>query len=354
MSILAIGDPHFKLDNNEETLQFTSEVEDYIKDNDSVELIVVLGDILHTHEKLHTFALNNAVLFFKTLLKYKKVCCLVGNHDATSNTIFLSDNHWMNILKGWKDLTIVDYPTQVQLTNFNITLCPYVPEGRFIEALNLIPNWKESDIIFGHQLLNGAKMGMIIAKDVEEWSEEYPLCISGHIHDKQWINKKLYYTGSSLQHSFADTDDKSIALITKNETIEIEEVYLQIRRKKIIYADVSQLKDLKEKLDKLQLDMEYKIVLSGNEQEFKAMKLTSNFKETLEKSNIKSITFKHKHKKEDQHDINNLEESIEEKDDFVTCLKDIVDTQTDPYLTSFFEHILYGKEDISDKDILFL
>ena len=72
-NILAIGDPHFKTDNITETEQFCKELQKYISDNCSfIDTIIVLGDILHTHEKLHTSALNAAVDFFKMLVSFKK------------------------------------------------------------------------------------------------------------------------------------------------------------------------------------------------------------------------------------------------------------------------------------------
>jgi hypothetical protein len=43
-----------------------------------------------------------------------------------------------------------------------------------------------------------------------------------------------------------------------------------------------------------------------------------------------------------------------QEDDFYKCLSCLVLKDEDPYLTSIFEHVLFGKEDISDKDILFM
>ena len=250
MKILCIGDPHFRVDNIEETKIFTTNLSKYL-DKNEIDIVIVMGDVLHTHEKIHTFALNAAFDFFKMLSsKNKPIYCLVGNHDATSNTIFLTNNHWMNVLKGWTNINIVDFPIKVLIGKHDIVLCPYVPDGRFVEALNHVEDWRESICVFGHQLIDGAKMGMIVAKDVEKWKEEYPMLVSGHIHDKQWIGKNVYYTGSSLQHSFGEGGDKSLAIIDINEDtrIDIEEIYLEIKKKKIIYADVSELDDIKEKI----------------------------------------------------------------------------------------------------------
>ena len=53
---LCIGDPHFKLDNIDDTNQFIKNLDKYLSAHDEIENIVVMGDVLHTHEKLHTTA----------------------------------------------------------------------------------------------------------------------------------------------------------------------------------------------------------------------------------------------------------------------------------------------------------
>lgn len=343
--ILAIGDPHFRIDNLDESNQFINNLSKLIEDRKDIDIIVVLGDILHTHEKLHTVALNSATNFFKMLISHKrKLFCLVGNHDATSNTIFLTDNHWMNALKGWDGLTIVDYPISEKLGDCSITLCPYVPDGRLVEALNHVDEWKESKVVFAHQLLDGAKMGPIEAKGVEEWKEEYPLCISGHIHDKQKIKDNFVYVGSSMQHSYGETGDKSLGLITIADNVVVEEIELDIKKKKIIYATVDELLEIQEKILNNE-EIEYKIVLKGKESELKALKQSTLYKETLDLENVKKITFKATFK--DQDEVKVLE------DDFVECLQSLVYKENNHYLESLYEHLLYGKEDKSDGDIFF-
>lgn len=354
--ILAIGDPHFRIDNVEETLQFCNELDKYIRSRNDITMIIVLGDILHTHEKLHTSALNCAIDFFKMLISHgRELYCLVGNHDAISNTIFLSTNHWLNALKGWDGITIVDTPIEVIHNQSVIVMCPYVPDGRFLEALHIlrkdVVSKEKTHLIFGHQLLDGAKMGAIVAAGVEEWKEDYPLCISGHIHDKQWIKNNLYYTGSSLQHSYGEGGDKSLALIEIDDkhNIKVEEVYLEIKKKKIIYADVTELEEV---VNKMKDDTEYKIVLSGNESDFKAIKQSNLFSDTLDLENVKAIQFKSKWNKQALTD-EKMNNTTGAGDDFLRCLELLVGQENDPYLTSLYEHILIGKEDISDKDVLF-
>jgi len=359
--ILAIGDPHFKVDNIEESKIFTDNLSSFLSQNTDIEIIVVLGDVLHNHEKLHTFALNNAINFFKMLSTHKRKCfCLVGNHDATSNTIFLTDNHWMNVLKGWNGLTIVDKPIIefINETDF-ITLCPYVPDGRFIEALShinsisilsenkiKINDWKDSKCIFSHQLFDGVKMGPIVARNVEEWKGDYPFCINGHIHENQRPQDNLYIPGSSMQEGYGDMTDKIVAVITVTESKipHIEEIDLNIKRKKIIYTTIDELDTIQDKIEKNE-NIDYKIVIKGSDSEIKSLKNSSKYKDALEIENVKKISFKTTWKEEEPKDI------IE--DDFVECLQSLVLKENNPYLSSLYEHIMYGTEDKSDKDVFF-
>jgi DNA repair exonuclease SbcCD nuclease subunit len=361
MKILAIGDPHFKVDNIEESKIFTDNLSSFLSQNTDIEIIVVLGDVLHNHEKLHTFALNSATTFFSMLLSHKRKCfCLVGNHDATSNTIFLTDNHWMNALKGWNGLTIVDRPIIefINETDF-ITLCPYVPDGRFHEALSHITSmnileekrikindWKQSKCIFSHQLFDGVKMGPIVARNVEEWKEEYPFCINGHIHENQRPQENIYIPGSAMQEGYGDMTDKIVAVITLNETKIpfVDEIDLNIKRKKIIYTTVDEIDNIQSKLEKNE-NIYYKIVVKGSDAELKALKNSSKYKDALEINNVKKIAFKTTWKEQ--------KESITLEDDFVECLQTLVLRENDPYLSSLYEHMMYGSEDKSDKDVFF-
>lgn len=388
MKILAIGDPHFKVDNIEESKIFITNLSSYLSQNTDIEIIVVLGDVLHNHEKLHTFALNSAIEFFTMLVSHKRKCfCLVGNHDATSNTIFLTDNHWMNALKGWDGLTIVDHPIIEFIGESFITLCPYVPDGRFLEALShmvtveetrkisrylpaektglpssnnnmtysriKIHDWRESKCIFSHQLFDGVKMGAIVAKNVEEWKLEYPFCINGHIHENQRPQENLYIPGSAMQEGYGDMTDKIVAVITITDGSPvlgagkyplIEEVDLNIKRKKIIYTTIDEIDTIRDKLEKNE-NIDYKIVVKGSDSELKALKNSSKYKDTLDIDNVKKITFKTTWKEEDRVKI--LE------DDFIDCLQSLIYNEEDPYLSSLYEHVVYGKEDKSDKDVFF-
>ena len=105
-------------------------------ENDTeIEIIVIMGDILDTHEKIHTLPFCRAVNFILELSRLKKTFVLIGNHDRMSNNDFLSDEHpFIGIDDNNDNLSIVD---KVLVYN-DYLFVPYVPPGRFKEALNTI------------------------------------------------------------------------------------------------------------------------------------------------------------------------------------------------------------------------
>ena len=107
VKIIAIGDQHFKTDNIPEIDIFVEKIENIIIEK-KPDFVVLLGDLLHTHEKLHTVPYNKALNFIKIIRKHSLVFVLVGNHDYQNNSQFLTTNHWLNALKEWDNVLIVD------------------------------------------------------------------------------------------------------------------------------------------------------------------------------------------------------------------------------------------------------
>ena len=312
-NILCIGDIHIQTNNTIDIKIFTEKLYEYIKNNNElIDIVVLMGDILHTHERLHTIPFNIANNMIEQLSIMKPLYILVGNHDYINNSQFLTDNHWMNCFKNKYNIHIVDKAIICKLNNKNIIMCPYVPDGRFIEALNTLQtetfDWKKSDCILGHQLLDGAKMGAIIAENVEKWDDMFPYLISGHIHDKQQVQNNLYYTGSSMQHAFGESSDKTICLVKIKNSLEIQEIDLKLPKKQILYYDIENIDPTINKegsttqenelmvqkiLNILDTpDIHYKITLTGNFEQFKVFKKNPLYLK-LQKNNTK-IVFKNK------------------------------------------------------------
>lgn len=343
--ILAIGDPHFKTDNIPEVNLFMKRLFSLIEDKHP-DIIIVLGDLLHTHERLHTSALNKAYEFIDRLRQYAPTYVLVGNHDMINNQQFLNTNHWMNGMKEWNNVTIVDKVENISHNRHTFILCPYVPNGRFIEALDTgeNKNWTNASCIFAHQEFYGCKMNAITSVEGDKWKETYPLVVSGHIHGKQRLQSNVYYTGSAMQHAFGESTKNIVAIITFDSSYDIEEIDLKLPRKKIVHTTVEDMKDYvpEETKDKV------KITISGVYDDFKAFKKTKKYKEIIKKGT--KIVFKPKKLKDDK--ITPPEE-VEQESDFRVILSTLINQTKDPFLFQIHEEIVNGKT-ISDEDVIFV
>lgn len=309
VKILAIGDQHFQPSNTEEIEEFLGKLEKYLEEN-KFDIIVSGGDLLHTHERLFTQSLNKAIQYIDLLTLHAPTYILVGNHDMIDCTQFLTDEHWLNVLKGKKNLTVVDRIITEKLLNVQITFAPYVPDGRFVEALNLsdslITDWHCSKMIFCHQLFNGVKMGAIVARDVEDWKEEYPYICCFHVHDKQTVQDNMFYTGTPFQHAYGESSDKTITVFTISDSIEKDEVNLKMRKRYNIYLDISEVNDwLPKKNSRTRLS------LRGTYEQYKAFNKTSKYKE-LQQLGVR-ITFNNRVVKEETKNNKEIKEMSEIK-----------------------------------------
>jgi len=349
MKAIVIGDPHFRTDNIPEVNLFMDKIEDLAK-TENPDIIVVLGDVLHTHERLHTIPLNKAYEFIEKMRNITKTFVLVGNHDMCNNQQFLTTNHWMNGMKQWKNVEIVDTVIHRTVKGIRLVFCPYVPPGKFQEALNsnTEADWKKADCIFAHQEFYGCKMGAIVSVEGDKWPKDYPRVISGHIHSRQVIQDNVYYCGSSMQNAFGESDKNIIPIVTwaKNKAYNLEEVDLELPRKKIIYTDVQSMEDYEQpdSEDKI------KISISGVYDEFKAFKKTKKYRELVKKGT--KIVFKPKKIKNDD-EKETTEMSAVEETDFNRILSALISKEKSPFLYQVFELVVNNKT-VEEEDILFL
>ena len=347
--IIFIGDPHIQTNNIEEVEMFIEKIIILIF-NQKPDIVIIGGDVLHYHERLHTLALNKAYELIEKIKNLCKLYVLVGNHDLIRNDQFLTENHWMNGMKKWENLVIVDKVVHIEIDDKLFTLLPYVPNGRFIEALdtNTEKDWMKSNCIFAHQEFVGCKMGHIISEQGDVWDNSYPQIVSGHIHSRQFVQDNIYYPGAALQHAFGESEKNVIAILhfdSNDEKYRLEEKNLELPRKRIIYMNIDEIKDFEipETQDKI------KITIKGNFEEFKTLKKTGKFKK-LKQAGI-NISFKYngleKIFDEEQNMIKNIN-----KIDFNVLLSETVLSKKDKYLYQAYEKIIKNNE-ININDIIF-
>nr|QBK89626.1 MAG: DNA repair exonuclease [Pithovirus LCPAC001] len=211
--ILTIGDPHFKENNLDEMSLFIQKITTLAIEQ-KPDLIVVLGDVLDTHEKINIYALTESDKLHRQLLKIAQVVIIVGNHDRVDNQDFLSEYHAFNSYKETKNVLIVDSVKELTINGNRFLFVPYVYPGRFEEALNTINDPLKCTAIFAHQEFYGAQMGAIKSEIGDKWDQKFPLIISGHIHDYQRIQNNIIYTGTPVQHTFGNEKKKTVSIYT--------------------------------------------------------------------------------------------------------------------------------------------
>jgi len=133
---------------------------------------------------------------------------LMGNHDYKCNRVKNYEEHYFRDF-GNDKLIIVDKPI---LTN-GMYLCPYVKEGDLWTVANKEDIIKSS-ISFFHQEFKGAEIRPgFPSEEGDEWPDDFPLAISGHIHTWHMPSHNICYVGTPFHHNFAkDPERKTVSL----------------------------------------------------------------------------------------------------------------------------------------------
>jgi DNA repair exonuclease SbcCD nuclease subunit len=218
MDVLFIGDPHIQLKHLATARVMIDRLET-LANCQSPAIIVIAGDLLHNHERIHTTEMNVAIDLVRRMRTIAPTFVLVGNHDYIQNCQFLTTNHWMNALKDWDGVTIVDEVITRTYDRhgrtFVFVFVPYVPCGRFVEALDTCgTTWTSATCIFAHQEFRGCNMGAIVSETGDVWDTGYPHVVSGHIHGTQTVGRNVYYPGTPMQHTFGEGDNKRVSMLS--------------------------------------------------------------------------------------------------------------------------------------------
>lgn len=233
---LVVGDPHAKVSNIQEIRDLKSAIIKEITAH-RPDFVAILGDLVDTFEKIHVQAWNSVLEFMVDIAKEAPVYYVVGNHDYLNNSQYLTDNHFFNAFKHFSGLPIkiIDRPTRVE----GFLFCPYVFPGKFMDAVS---HFIKSDIkaIFCHQEFFGAKMGAIESKIGDKWGADNPLVISGHIHDRQWLQPNVFYVGAPHHTSFGDHGEKTISLfVFKDKDFSEVPINLGLPKKVTLYTNAT-------------------------------------------------------------------------------------------------------------------
>jgi DNA repair exonuclease SbcCD nuclease subunit len=352
ITFLAIGDPHFKVSNIPDVEIFLSELKKLLE-KEKFDFIVNLGDLLDTHRKLDTEPLIKAKEFFELLSSHAPLFSLVGNHDMINNSQFLTNKNWLHTFKNSKlNMTIVEDVVIRNIKGKNFIFMPYVSDGRFNEALQTseetmkLINENNVVCIFAHQLFSNVKMGAITSSEVEDWKYPIPI-ISGHIHEKQKIKTDesyIYYTGSSMQHAFGESSDKTLAKISVNDdnSLSIEEIKLDLPIRKIKKLILSKIdKYISKNIDIIRsgrLKLRINIICSPDEfKNYRKSKEHSTYTTLGIKFELSSVIDKNDDKKEDKEIVKIMKNKKEESINFFSLLEQYI--SNNEYIKELYSEI---------------
>jgi hypothetical protein len=326
LKILLIGDTHFKVDNALESDDFISKCLDYVDtEKENLDLVVLLGDILDTHEKINLLPFYRATNFIINLSKLVKTFVLIGNHDRLNNAVFLTDEHpFIGLKEHNPNLLIVDEVVEY----LDMLFVPYVPKGKFMKALHTVyppPDPKNPDpdnefnlgnysVVFAHQEFIGAKMLDYESQDGDYWSLDNPPVYSGHIHQYQRL-RNVIYVGTPFQTSFTDDDNKRLMLLTLDEDIQEERIELPLVKKRQITINVKDVSSY-------EIDEDYitRLIIEGEDKAIRKVILNKDIAQKLKHPNIRyKIRYidpkKEKEKKEKEKEKTDFKQLLQEKID---------------------------------------
>lgn len=290
LTALVIGDPHIKITDLQASIEMTEAITRVAQEK-KPDFIVCLGDTLDRHETIHTEPLTVATKWFMQLCQIAPVYLLIGNHDRVNNSDFLTDRHPFVGLKQWDyhRMTVVDTTTSAVIGDKRFFFVPYVPPGRFQEALDAIEwlpgGWTAG---FSHQEFYGIKMGPIFSDKGDHWPLNYPLLINGHIHDRHLPQANIISIGTPRQHAFGEDPDKTISLFTflSDDNYSEERISLNLPKKIVMRLSIAQFHQYQHPVEMID---HLKIEIQGNAAEIRTIIKDEKVKQ-LKKLGVKITT----------------------------------------------------------------
>jgi len=184
----------------------------------SIENIVISGDIFHNKSIIHSLAMN-LFLFFIRSYKNLNFIIIDGNHDLSGKGADVVSA--LSCLDSESNVTRISQPTKID----SIMYIPYT-----YDMIDIIKN-NTGDYLISHFGLNEGVLnsGISVVSDVKlsDLIGRYGTVLLSHYHKSQEILRddiRLYYVGSLIQLDWGERDDNKRFLVVDTETGEIESI----------------------------------------------------------------------------------------------------------------------------------
>lgn len=330
LHLLLIGDLHYKYckdsseSNVKELTQLHSkliEICTHLKSQNRLDKIILLGDTLDAHARMHISQHTRASKLIIDLIKIAPIVVLIGNHDRINPREFLTDESPFYLLRLSPDAILADTVMTDEVKGYKMIYVPYVSPGRFIEAIETkVKDWKQYNLIFAHQEFKGSvDNDGFESVEGDEWSIEYPPIYTGHIHQYSKLSNGVTNVGTPYQTRFGECLTKHILLLEIGDTI--NEVYIDtgIRKKLVRKVNIDDLPNLNVKeFDNQNI---YKLVIVCEREEGKKLKKLKLVKELNKRKNV---MIKYQYIEKNIVNEISLDRTFDTKDNFFTELESVL------------------------------
>lgn len=151
---------------------------------------------------------------------------IVGNHEITKDDLSMNS---MNVLAQIGQ--VIKEPKYLEFDKFNIVIIPYIDEDNrkpldiILKELSI--NIVNRTIILSHNDIKGIRYGAYVSESgfaIDEIERNCELYLNGHLHNGQWISRKILNVGNLSGQNF--TEDGFVhshcAFILDTDTLELQ------------------------------------------------------------------------------------------------------------------------------------
>lgn len=183
----------------------------YLIEN-GIKLVIIGGDVFDNRNSLNVKTMNYAFNFFSALEENGfRVIVITGNHD-----LYLSSSNELSSLpflsRFENVLHVKDKPIEYAQQGTKLFLVPWISD---VDAFINEDIKTDAKICIGHFPLTGFKMNKssVMKEGMPEvaLTRQFDVVISGHYHTRNFKEaggKKIYYTGSPYQLTWADAGEE--------------------------------------------------------------------------------------------------------------------------------------------------
>lgn len=217
MKIVAIGDPHI----TSNFAEFDAVMDRAMNMNPG--LIVVLGDLFHTHSTIKADVLDYWIRTIRRVGKDHRIAILRGNHDAPHDKVSynkIGPIKFLSELDFGPNVIIANEPKVLEVGSEKLLFVPFFYSEDELDAavMSLSPEPAQYDYIFCHQTFDGGKYengfyapdafsGNILRSLLKPGGK----IVSGHLHARQELGE-IVYVGTPMWQTRSELNSEKFIL----------------------------------------------------------------------------------------------------------------------------------------------